>query len=144
MLNLNPPAFLLYVIHKQAPSQFPCLYVTYSSTAFPCHFMHKVYSLFFLGQQKNTGVNVVVGKNLKSFKGLRKGFGMRWKLEEEVALFSMGCWFTIGDKKDLSAIPFVRGEYFLGYIKSLFHVAFFIIQYSNCVCWQSNSFQSLL
>ena len=84
--------------------------------------MHKVYSLFFLGQQKNTDVNVVVGKDLESFKGLRKGSGMRWKLEEEVALFSVGCRFTIGDKKDLSAIPFVEGEYLFFFFKSLFHV----------------------
>ena len=84
--------------------------------------MHKVYSLFFLGQQKNTCVNVVLGKNLESFKGLKKGFGVRWKLEEKVALFSVCCRFTIGDKKNLFAIPFVQGEYFLGYIKGLFHV----------------------
>ena len=63
--------------------------------------------------QKDTDSNTVTGKTLESFEGFGKGFGMRWKLEEEVALLSVGCRFTIGDEEDLPAVAFVKGKYLL-------------------------------
>ena len=106
---LQPPAFLVQIIHQQAASQVPRLDVKHLSLAIFRQEVREADALLLPGEEKNADVDAASGQRPEPAQGDGEGLGVGRELEEEIAILAMGGGLPVGDQEKLPAgNPFCR------------------------------------